>query len=285
MAKKERSPEPQAEMTFFEHLDALRPHLVRGALALIVIAVVAFFLKEYIINHLLFGPAQPDFPSNRALTWLGHLLGNTDYEAGATEFNIINTRMAGQFNLHITISLVSALVVTIPYLLWELWRFIRPGLTTEERRGTSLFVLYVSLCFFAGLLFGYYVITPLAVNFLTGYVASETILNMIDATSYLRTVISTSLACALLFQLPILIYFLARMGIVSSAGLRKYRKHAIIGMFIFAAVITPPDLLSQILVAIPLLALYEVSIRIALRIEHRKEQEELQNQDLPEISG
>ena len=285
MAKKNRRAENPAEMTFFEHLDALRPHLVRGALALLVVSFVAFFLNDFIIDYLLFGPAQPDFPSNRALTWLAELVGS-GYEAGHVEFNIINTRMAGQFNLQMTVSIVSGLIVTIPYLMWELWRFVRPGLTYYERRKTNLFVLYVSICFFTGLLFGYYVITPLAVNFLAGWVASPTIVNMIDSGSYLKTVITTSLACALIFQLPILIYFLTRMGIVSPAFLRKYRRHAIVILAVLSALITPPDMLSMILVILPLIGLYELSIRIAVRVERRKQEEEAAFYgELPEDAG
>ncbi len=274
MAKKQHAAEGPAEMTFFEHLDALRPHLVRGASALLIVALAAFFLNDWIIDGLLFGPAQPDFPSNRVLTRLAQLVGSSNYEAGHAEFNIINTRMAGQFNLQITVSIVTGLVLTIPYLLWELWRFIRPGLTYYERRRTNLFVLYVSICFFVGLLFGYYVITPLAVNFLTGWTASPTIVNMIDAGSYLKTVISTSLACALIFQLPILIYFLTRMGVVSAAFLKKYRKHAIVVLAILSALITPPDMLSMILVILPLVLLYELSIKIAVKVEKSKAAEE-----------
>jgi len=268
--KRHTADTPAEEMTFFEHLDALRPHLMRGSIALFAVAVAAFFLNDWIIDGLLFGPARPDFPSNRVLTWLGELVGSTSYQAGGTEFEIINTRMAGQFNLQITVSVVTGLVITIPYLMWELWCFIRPGLTWYERRRTNLFVLYVSVCFFVGLLFGYYVITPLAVNFLTGWTASPIIENMIDAGSYLKTVITTSLACALVFQLPILVYFLARMDIVTAAFLRKYRKHAIVVLAIVSALITPPDMLSMILVMLPLLLLYELSIKIAVRVGKAK---------------
>ena len=274
MAKNDRPDGDSADMTFFEHLDALRPHLLRGSVALLLVAAAAFVLKDFIIDSLLFGPSRPDFPSNRALEWLGQLFGSEGYEAGLSNFNIINTRMAGQFNLHMTVSLVSGLVVTVPYLSWELWRFIRPGLTYYERKKTNKFVFYVSLCFFSGLLFGYYVITPLAVNFLAGWVASSAIVNMIDAGSYLKTVITTSLACALLFQLPILIYFLTRMGIVTAAFLRKYRRHAIVILAVLSALITPPDMMSMILVVIPMILLYEVSIRIAGKVERRKAKEE-----------
>lgn len=274
MAKTNRSAEDKAEMTFFEHIDALRPHLVRGASALLIISIAAFLLKTFIIDYFLFGPAQPDFPTNRLLTWLGQLIGDSSYEAGAVNFNIINTKLAGQFSLHLTVSLVAGLIVTVPYLLWELWRFIKPGLTYYERRNTRMFVFYVSLCFFVGVAFGYFIIAPLAVNFFTTWEASATIVNMIDVGSYLRSVLSTSLGCGLIFQLPVLMYFLTRMGIVTAAFLRKYRKHAIVLLAVLSAAITPPDIMSMFLVILPLVLLYELSIKIAAKVEKKKQEEE-----------
>lgn len=260
-------------MTFFEHLDALRPHLVRGALALLAIAIATFFFKDIIIDHILFGPSSPDFITNRLLCKAGELLKISGLCINQTALNIVNTRMAGQFNLHMTVSIVTGLVITIPYLTWELWRFIKPALSYYEQRKSSLFVLYVSLCFFAGLGFGYFIIAPLTVNFFTNYQASQNILNMIDVNSYLSTVITVSIACALVFQLPILVYFLSKMGIINSSFMKKYRKHAIIVMLIFSAIITPPDLFSQILVAVPLIVLYEFSIKIAIKNERKKWEE------------
>ena len=274
MAKKKNSADDRAEMTFFEHLDALRPHLMRGASALLVVAVAAFFLQKLIIDHFLFGPAQPDFPTNRLLAWFGALLGNDSFEAGYSNFSLINTKLAGQFSLTMTVSIVSGLIVTIPYLLWELWRFIKPGLTYYERRNTRMFVFYVSLCFFVGVGFGYFIISPLAINFFTTWTASATIVNMVDIGSFLRSVLSTSLACGLIFQLPVLMYFLTRMGIVTAAFLRKYRRHAIVILAIVSAAITPPDLMSMFLVILPLIGLYELSIRIAARVERRKARED-----------
>lgn len=261
-------------MTFFEHLDALRPHLMRGASALLIVAIVAFILKNLIIDHVLFGPAQPDFPTNQLLSWLGSLFGDKSFEAGYENFNLINTKLSGQFSLTLTVSMVSGLIVTIPYLLWELWRFIKPGLTYYERRNTRMFVFYVSFCFFVGVAFGYFIISPLAINFFTTWQASATIVNMIDISSFLRSVLSTSLGCGLIFQLPVLIYFLTRMGIVNAAFLRKYRKHAIVLLAILSAVITPPDMMSMILVVLPLVLLYELSIKIAARVEKKKAEEE-----------
>ncbi len=271
MAKKTNSADDRTEMTFFEHLDALRPHLLRGALALLIVAVAAFILNDFIIDLFLFSPAQPDFPTNRLLSWLGALMGEETFRAGFTNYSLINTKLSGQFSLTMTVAMVSGLIVTVPYLAWELWRFIKPGLTYYERRHTRMFVFYVSLCFFVGVGFGYFIIAPLAINFFTTWTASETIVNMIDIGSYLRNVLNTSLGCGLIFQLPVLMYFLARMGIVTAAFLRKYRRHAIVILSVVAAAITPPDLTSMFLVMI---GLYELSIKIAGRVEKTKAKED-----------
>lgn len=253
------------EMTFFDHLDALRPHLVRGVVVLAVGLAAALVVSPWIIDHVLFGPAQPDFFSNRLMSEAARFFGAGDYRAGDFEFNVINTRMSGQLSLYMTVAFATALVAALPYLLWELWRFVRPALTARERGRARWFVFYVSLCFFAGLAFGYWVIVPLSVNFLMTFEVSGAIANLIDVGSFLKTVLSISLGCGVLFQLPIFVWFLSRMGLVSAGMLRKYRKHAVIVLLIFAAVITPPDVVSQILVAIPLLGLYELSIVIAAK--------------------
>ena len=182
---------------------------------------------------------------------------------------LINTAMAGQFNLHLKISMVAAFCIGFPYLLWELWRFARPALTERELRGCRRFVFYVSAGFFAGLLFGYFVIAPLTIGFLSQYSVSEQVTNMIDVGSYLSTVLNVSIACAVVFQLPLLVYFLTRMGLVSPDFLRRYRRHALVALAILSAVITPPDVFSMILVLLPLFGLYEYSIRISERTLRR----------------
>lgn len=262
------------EMTFFEHIDALRPHLMRGALVILVLVLVVFLAKGFIIDTILFGPQSVDFPTNRFFCYVGSKLGIDELCMGQLKFNMINTSMAGQFNLHMKVSMVGAIVLGIPYLLMEIWAFVRPALTPFERRKSRMFVFYVSLCFFAGLLFGYYLIAPLTINFFNGYNASRYITNMIDVNSYLSTVLGVSLASAAVFQLPLLIYFLARMGVISSSFMKKYRKHALVLLLVFSAIITPPDLFSQILVALPLYGLYEFSIWLAKRVEVRKDKEE-----------
>ncbi len=266
-----RKPEKSSdEMTFFEHLDALRPHLVRSAFALVTCFVAAFVAKHYLIDSVLMAPCDPGFPLNRLLAWLAALTGNTGAILPGLDFSMINTTMAGQFNLHVRISLIAALVVAAPYLAWELWQFIKPALTPKELKGSRMFVFFVSLCFFTGVLFGYFVIAPLTVNFLAGYTASARIVNMIDAGSYLSTVANLALCCGLVFELPLLVWFLARMGILTPAFMKKYRRHAIVALAILSAVITPPDIMSLFLVWLPLYGLYEASIGIAARVERQR---------------
>lgn len=284
-------PDDTSEMTFFEHLDALRPHLVRGALAIVVIGIAAFLCKGFIVDTVLFGPKSAGFPTNRLLEWIGTEWArlaewlnatagtsfNTDVAAlriASEHFQVINTSLAGQFNLHMKISLVTGLAVAMPYVLWEFWRFVRPALTPREIAGTRWFVASVSGCFFTGLLFGYFIMVPLSINFFANYQVSAEITNMIDIGDYLSTVIVVTMACAFVFELPVLIYYLTRMGIVTSAFLKRYRRHAFVVLLVISAIITPPDIFSLILVILPLYGLYEVSIRLAERIERRHPREE-----------
>lgn len=274
-------------MGFWDHLAALRPHLVRSAAAVVVVAVAAFLSKHFLIDTVLFGPKSADFPTNRLLLAAGHALAdlcawingwsglplsvNPDaFDVANLNFNVINTQMAGQFNLHMKISMVTGLVVAMPYVLWEFWRFVRPALTPREIAATHRFVFWSSLFFFLGLMFGYFVLVPLSVSFFINYQASASIVNMIDVGQYLSTVLVASLASALIFQLPLLIYFLTRMGLVSAAFLKRYRRHAFVALLVIAAIITPPDVFSLVLVIIPLYWLYELSIRLASRVERKR---------------
>lgn len=260
------------EMTFAEHLDALRPHLVRGAAVMLVLVVAAFCLKNLLIDTILFGPVAEWFPTNRLLARLGAFSGLGPLGVSPENFQLVSTTLAGQFNLHLTVSVAAAFAVGFPYLLWELWRFVRPALTPRELHGCRRFVLFVSLGFFAGLAFGYLMIAPLTVAFLTQYSVSELVVNMIDVNSYLSTVLNVSLACAVVFQLPLLVHFLTRMGLLGPDFLRRYRRHAIVVLAVLSAIITPPDALSMVLVLLPLYGLYECSIRISERAQRRAKQ-------------
>ena len=286
-----RQEQESAEMTFFEHIDALRPHLVRSVAAVFIIMIVAFCFKGFIIDTILFGPQKPNFPTNRLFVWIGeqfqalcvwingwaHTSLSVDPDSlglKKLDFHTINTYMAGQFNLHMKVSFVVALALGMPYFLWEIWQFVRPALTEREVAGTRMFVLWVSVCFFTGLLFGYFIMAPLSVNFFVGYQASPMITNMIDVGDYFSTVIIVSIACAAMFQLPLLIYYLTRMGLISTAFLRKYRRHALVLLMVVAAIITPPDIFSLILVSLPLYGLYELSIRLSARVERKEAERE-----------
>lgn len=252
------------DMTFWEHLDALRPLLVRSVVAVLVLMVAAFALKDYIMA-IVTGPMDPNFPINR---WLGSVADRTGSETlriNAQPLTLINTRMAGQFNMHMMISFYTALILGLPFVLYQMWLFIKPALTERELRYSHRFFLGAFSCLALGVLFGYMILSPLAINFLGTYTLSESIQNFIDVDSYISTVLNLTLTCSLIFELPVLVYFLSRFGVISGSLMRTYRRHAIVALAIGSAVITPPDIVSMILVIIPLLGLYELSILIADR--------------------
>ena len=254
------------EMSMWEHIEALRPHLVRSVCAVFVFFVLAFICKGFIVDGILMGPQSADFPTNRLLNSFVERWGIEGLAVNATTYDFINTSVAGQFNMHMRLALIVALVLSVPWLLWEIWLYVRPALTQSERKACRGFVFWSCLCLGAGVLFGYYVMSPLALNFLLNYQLSPSFENMIDIGSYFSTVTSSVLACGGVFTLPLVIYFLARMGIVSASFLRRYRKHAFFVLACFSAIITPPDIFSMTLVLLPLYLLYELGISIAKRV-------------------
>jgi Twin arginine targeting (Tat) protein translocase TatC len=266
----------EKEMSFLEHLEELRWHIVRSLLAVVIFTIVAFVAAPWIFENIIFAPASAKFPTFQWMCKFGQLFGSEGLCVEEIPFKIQSRLMTGQFSMHILASFVIGLVVAFPYIVWELWRFIRPGLYPRERRYSRGAVSAVSLLFLTGISFGYFVLAPLMVYFLSTYSISDVVVNEFDITSYVSTVVTVVLGAGLLFQLPVVIYFLTKMGIVSPSFLRKYRKHSIIGILIIAAIVTPPDPISQTLIAIPLYLLFEVSIAIAVRVERAilKEEEE-----------
>ena len=250
------------DMTFFEHLDALRPGLIRSVAVLMVVMVVAFLFKEPIMEVVM-GPKSPDFITNSLMYQLAESTGSEVLKINQKPITLINTTMAGQFNMHLMMAFYVALIVAIPYLLFELWLFVRPALTRSERRSSTRFILYIVMCMAIGICFGYFVLSPLSVNFLTGYIVSSDITNMIDVGSYISLVANLVLVCALVFELPVAVHFLSMTGLISAQLMKKYRRHAVVLLAVGAAIITPPDIMSMILVIIPLYLLYELSIKIA----------------------
>ena len=249
-------------MTFFEHLDALRPGLLRAVAVMLVTMVAAFMLKEPIMAAVM-GPQSPDFISNRAMFNLAEYMNSEVLKINQSPVTLINTTMAGQFNMHMMMAFYVALIVAIPYLLFELWLFVLPALSRKERRYSILFILYIVVCMALGIAFGYYILSPLSVNFLTGYRVSDNITNMIDVGSYISLVANLVLVCAIIFELPVAVHFLSKTGLLTASFMKRYRRHAIVVLAIGAAIITPPDIMSMILVIIPLYLLYEMSIWIA----------------------
>lgn len=263
------APADSDRMTFFEHIEALRPHLVRSAVVVCLLLIAAFCCKGLLIDGVLFGPLSASFPTNRLINLLA-AAADLEYRATTLDtLQLVNTAIAGQFNLHLKISIVTALIVAFPYLIWEAWRFVRPALTLRERQLCRRMAWQVCGAFLLGLCFGYLVIAPLSISFLTQYTVSEAVHNLIDVRSYLTTVMQVSVACALLFQLPLLVRLLTHIGVISSDLLRRYRRHAILILALLAAVITPPDAFSMVLVLLPLMGLYEYSIGVAKRAEKR----------------
>ena len=256
----------EVEMTFLDHLEELRWHLVRSLIAIMVFAVAAFLAKSLVFHTIILGPSRIDFWTYQALCRFSEMLNSPALCIDQLPFIIQSRQMTGQFSMHITSSFVIGIILAFPYAFWEIWRFIKPGLYPKERRAARGATFYVSLLFLMGVTFGYFIVTPISINFLSNYQLDPTILNEFDIISYVSTVITLVLACGLLFQLPIVVYFLTKAGIVTPELLRTYRRHAIIVILVLGAMLTPPDPFSQILIALPLLGLYQISIFISRRV-------------------
>ena len=259
------------EMSFLDHLEVLRWHLVRSITAILIGAIAAFVFKGFIFDTVILGPKKPDFLTYRVLCklsehlseWIPAMFPEGIMCIGQDLPNLVNLTMAGQFSAHIMVSIVAGLIVSIPYLLWEIWRFIKPGLRASERKYARGFVGSTSFLFLSGVLFGYYVISPMSVNFFLNYQVSEEVMNNPTLSTYISLITTVVLTCGLVFELPVLVFFLTRAGLLSPKVLKAFKRHAIVGALILSAIITPPDIFSQILVTIPILILYEVSIWIS----------------------
>lgn len=263
--KNATSPETEEEMSLWGHLDALRGHLFRSVIAIVVLFIVAFVKREFIFDQIILAPLNDDFIANRWLCRLGELLNMPSICLGNLKLTLININLSGQFLMHMYISFFVALTVASPYIIWEIWRFIRPALYDNERKHSRGAVMVMSILFILGLLFSYFLIVPLTLNFFGNYQVSETVANQIALTSYISTVVSVTFSMGIVFELPVFVFFLAKVGILTPAFLRKNRRYMIVILLTVAAIITPPDVVSQILVVIPLYGLYEISIVVAAR--------------------
>jgi len=247
--------------------------LIRSTLAVVLVGIVAFLFKSFIFDVLIFGPSRPDFPTYRLFCDISRSIGMEAFCFQEMPFNIQSRTMSGQFSAHMWTSIYAGIILAFPYILYEFWRFISPGLKENERKTSRGFILFASLLFFLGVLFGYYVVTPLSINFLGSYQVSTDVINQFDLGSYISLVRTSVLACGIVFELPILIYILTKIGLVTPEALKKYRKISLIVVLTISAIITPPDVASQIIVAIPILILYEVSIFISKMVIKNQKKE------------
>ena len=264
----------KSEMTFIDHLEVLRWHIVRSAIALVAAAIVIFVKIDWIFDNVIYAPAREDFVTYHGLCNLGHKLHlGQALCMPPVKIPLLINSVAGTFTSAIDICFMGGLIVAFPYLFWELWRFIRPALSAKELKYAKGSIFFVSLCFFTGGAFGYFLLAPFTFNFLAsfklGNMGVSTYLPSLE--DYIDTLLNIILGCGIAFELPILAYVLAKIGLINPTFLRSYRKYAYVIILVVAAVITPsPDWTSQTIVAVPLILLYEISIWITARVVKEK---------------
>jgi sec-independent protein translocase protein TatC len=265
----------EKEMSFLDHLEELRWHIVRSIAAIMVLTIVAFIFTPWVFENIIFAPSRIDFPTFRWLCKLGELTGATDALcAKPFPFKVQSRYMTGQFTMQILASFVIGFIISFPYVFWELWRFIRPGLKLNERKGSSGAVFAVSFLFLTGISFGYYILCPMMTWFFASYSISTAIVNEFDITSYVSTFIALVFGSGLLFQMPVVVFFMTKIGLLTPTFMRTYRRHAIIVILIVGAIVTPPDPLSQMLISMPLFLLYEISIFISAYVVRQKRKQD-----------
>ena len=267
MSKKELK-----EMSFLDHLEDLRWLLIRITVGVLIISCLSYFIIDYIFDEVIFAPIHTDFITYRLFCDLTKYLNTDDGGMCITQmpFIIQSTEMGGQFSIFIWTCITAGFILGFPYILWEIWKFISPALYEKEKKNALWFILSSSILFFIGVLFGYYLILPLSVNFFGGFNVSSVIKNEFNLENYIGMVKTSVISCGILFEMPIIIYFLTKLGLVTAKSLRQYRRYSIVIILIVAAILTPPDILSQVIVAIPLLILYELSIFLAAFVNKRE---------------
>jgi sec-independent protein translocase protein TatC len=252
------------EMSFLDHLEELRWVLVRSTIAILILAVFTFFVSDFVFDVIIFGPKSPDFITYRFFCDLSHQLGFAD-SICVTEmpFIIQNINVEGQINIMVWTCITAGFILAFPYILFQVWNFISPALYENERKYAKLFIFIASFLFFTGVLFGYFVIVPMSINFFATFKVSDVVQNQFSFDSYIGMIKTAVIACGLFFELPVIIYFLTKLGLVTPKFLRDYWRYAVVIILIVAAIVTPPDVVSQLIVAIPMLLIYEISILIS----------------------
>lgn len=260
----------KAEMSFIEHLDALRAHLFRAVIAIVIGAIVVAVFSDFIIQKILLGPTRSDFPTYSFLCKLSNWFGfGNKFCMKEIHLQMQSTTITGQFDVYLDVLFIGGFVLAFPYVLWQFWKFIKPALSTNELKNTSGVIFWVSFLFFIGVMFGYFVLSPYTVNFFSNFSLDDKIKNIPTLNSYFNTILPLTLGCGLAFQLPLILYFLAKIGIVSASSLKHFRKYAILIIVIITGIITPPDMFSQIICSIPIVLLYEISIIVCKRVEQK----------------
>lgn len=270
-----RNKDEKAEMSFIDHLEDLRWHVIRSVIAILIGAIVVFTFIREIVTNIIFAPTRGDFISSQWLCKIGHKIGIGETLCfPEVHAKFLETQMTGQFVSSFTLAFIGGFIIAFPYVFWEFWKFVKPALSEKEKKKTGGVIFWVSLLFFAGVLFGYFILTPFMVNFYFNYKLSDQITIMPSFSDYLENLIYTTVGIGILFQMPLLVMVLAKIGIVTGKFLRKYRRHAFIIILIAAAIITPStDPFSLTIVTIPLYLLFEASIIIASRINRRQDKE------------
>jgi sec-independent protein translocase protein TatC len=282
VSKKEKD-----DMTFLEHLEELRWVIIRSVAGILIAGTIVFLFKGFIFDHILLAPRNPDFISNRIVCKLGHMAQHALERFFTMDQICINQHpipmqnitMGGQFNMHVWVSIIGGLILAFPYVFYQFWSFILPALRPKERKYANQAVIISSGLFLLGILFGYYVLLPFSIDFLTTYSVSDQIENKINFVSYISNITTVTLACGLVFEMPIVVYFLTRIGLLTPQFMIKYWRHATIVILIIAAIITPPDVVSQIMVTLPLILLYFASILISKAVIKKKKKNSDQNQN------
>jgi sec-independent protein translocase protein TatC len=276
--KKDQS--ENAEMSFIDHLEALRWHLVRGVIVWAVVFIAIFINIDWVFDHIIYAPANSSFVTYSALCNFSHFAHIGDALCmPPVSIPLQGNTISGPFMSALSISMIGALIVAFPYLFWEIWKFIRPALSPRERKYSRGSIFWVSICFFAGAAFGYFLLAPFTFNFLANFKLGTTgaYQYMPTLDDYIDTINNIVLGCGIAFELPILAFVLARIGLINAPFLRKYRKYAFVVILILAAIITPsPDWTSQAIVSVPLVLLYEISVIITARVDRKKAKEELE---------
>jgi sec-independent protein translocase protein TatC len=260
------------EMSFLDHLEDLRWLLIRITVAVLVVSCLSYFIIDFLFDQVIFAPLQTDFITYRLFCEMTHYLNTSDGGMCVDKmpFIIQSTELGGQFSIFLWTCITAGFILGFPYIIWEIWKFVSPALYQKEKKNAVWFILSASTLFFTGVLFGYYLILPLSINFFGGFNVSKVIENQFNVDNYIGMVKTSVISCGIIFELPMIIYFLTKIGLVTAQTLKQYRRYSIVIILIVAAIITPPDILSQVIVSIPLLILYEASILIAVFVNKKE---------------